>query len=97
MKLRKEVTEFEPIPKGYGLAYHQFYCAKMVIYPIPLNLIVRIGREIHLRLIRGLFKSKMEELLKKSYQKGYKEGKTDGFFKFRFEIENIKNHYGSVI
>ena len=65
MKYRIELRQGEAIPRGYGLAYKQYHSLTFVCYPIPINIIVRVSREIEYWLMRGCFKSKWEEELRK--------------------------------
>lgn len=74
MKLRIELGYLESVPKWYGMAYHLNYKNTFVVCPIPLNVIVRIFRELYYWLVEGCFKSKREESLRQAYKHGEDEG-----------------------
>lgn len=50
MKLRLELAEAEKIPLGYGIAYADIQRDVWVLYPIPVNLIVRFLSQFHDRV-----------------------------------------------
>ncbi len=50
MRLSKLVPEYEIIPPRYGIAYRAVNQCDAICYPIPLNRLVRIVRELWLRL-----------------------------------------------
>jgi len=47
MKLRQERKEEDQIPFGYGIAYADLKRDVWVLYPIPVNLMVRFLSRIH--------------------------------------------------
>lgn len=72
--LRIDVSQEYEAPWGYGLAYWRWDCAKAVCYPLGINWIVWIFREIWLRL-----KSTPRGIEAKSYNVGLEEGFNTGF------------------
>jgi hypothetical protein len=80
--LHKIVNEAEMIPRGYGLAYWEYDRNVAVVYPIPFNLVVRLIREIYIRLVMGICPMKTElmfsEIRHKEYNIGYKQGLEEG-------------------
>ena len=76
--MRIEVNDGVMSPRFYGLAYYDFRCRVSVCYPIPLNVIVRIWRNIARAVKRGLVKDKMSADYNRGYSKGYHEGYLDG-------------------
>lgn len=81
--LIRKVGEGAMIPRGYGLAYWDFYRAEGVYYPIPLNLLARLWVRVHYHLMHGFFPNKFEAMLIQEYRKGqrkaYELGKKVGF------------------
>lgn len=70
MKILIELNEGEVIPKGYGLAYHNMSKPSYVVSPIPLNIVIRLYKEIEWKFIKGLWKSKRDKELYQAYLKG---------------------------
>jgi len=68
--MRKELRRMDSIPKWYGVAYLNDYCMTAICYPIPLNLIVRLWKDIIWSLKIGCFKSQREEALIKAHNSG---------------------------
>ena len=67
------IYKAKPIPKCYGIAYRDFAGCRIVCYPVPLNLIVRLAREIWQRLaIPGLSRQEDQEI--RAYNKGIADG-----------------------
>ena len=73
-----KLAEGQRLPHGYGLAYRDYSRDCGVFYPIPLNFLVRIAREIYFILARGVIASRFEKLLKEAEMKGYRWGRVDG-------------------
>ena len=48
--MRKTIKNIKGIPRLYGLAYYDALSNKIVCYPIPLNIIIRIVMSLWLRL-----------------------------------------------
>jgi hypothetical protein len=61
------------IPRGYGFAYYQYGQAKVVFYPIPLNLLINLHRKIMDHII-GPSPPKLNRLLHRTYMKGRIDG-----------------------
>ena len=72
---QKRISEGEIIPRWYGLAYREDFDSYSVFYPIPINIIIRICREIYYWIVYGIFKSKWERKLRTAYMEGYKKGR----------------------
>ncbi len=78
MSIIKILKIGDAAPKGYGFAYNMFHSKETVVAPIPLNIVMRVIREVYLWLMIGCFKSKFEGLSDAIRQKGYVEGFTAG-------------------
>jgi len=73
----KEVDYGVMSPRFYGLAYNDPCRRVSVCYPIPLNVIVRIWRNVVWAFKRGLVKDEMSEDWYRGYGKGYWDGSED--------------------
>ena len=73
-----ELATGQKLPPGYGLAYRDYLRDCAVFYPVPLNVLVRIAREIYFILARGVIKSRFERLVKEAEMKGYQQGYREG-------------------
>jgi len=70
-KLLKE--EMDIIPRGWGLAYWLADVRVGVYLPIPLNVIVRVLRELWFLFIRGVFPSYIGNKCMKAWMAGCTE------------------------
>jgi hypothetical protein len=77
--MKRVVGEAEKVPFGYGLAYWDWARRVEVVYPIPINLIVRLARSFYFALMKGLFKSRYEQEIQRAYHTGYSEGYSRGY------------------
>ena len=76
--MRIEVNDGVMSPRFYGLAYYDSCCRLAVCYPIPLNVLVRMWRNIVWAFKRGLVKDKISVDYNIGYSKGFHEGYLDG-------------------
>ena len=53
MKLRIFVSEYEAMPKGYGIAYREIHRAGVIAYPLPINLIVMGCHHLWVWMVSG--------------------------------------------
>lgn len=53
MMWRLVLREMEPMPAGYGIAYVEPNCERIVVCPIPLNWLVALWWRVSLWLKRG--------------------------------------------
>lgn len=73
---RVEIGEGEVFPEWYyGLAYRDFVKHTAVLYPIPLNWIVRWGRNLLHFLAVPQFEDYVEEEKLEAYDVGYEDGR----------------------
>lgn len=49
--LRRDIPEYNRIPDGWGVAWHDFARATAVCYPIGLNLVARVLYHLYWRLV----------------------------------------------
>ncbi len=87
MKLRREVMCGYKAHWAWGLAYWRVTHDVAVLYPIPLNVIIRIARWVYFKLMHGLVNDPFEDVMAerisserhKAYKLGYEEGKSEGY------------------
>jgi hypothetical protein len=79
---RKAIMEGEKIPTFYGVAYRDFAMMQAVCYPIPLNWVVRWGRELYFRLSNPETNG-LEDAIHKAYGRGFDNGVASA----RYDIE----------
>ncbi len=72
---RREIEEGGLIPKGYGVAWRVNYGMKVICYPIPINLLIRLGLDIYYTLMHGLWRSRWEGEIIKFKTQAYHEFK----------------------
>jgi hypothetical protein len=70
--MKKIISEFELIPKWYGVAYRDYSSLKTILYPIPINLIISAVRSIYFRLINT--RSLIDRYVMYVYEKGFDKG-----------------------
>jgi len=76
LKLRKPIYELEEgglLPRGFGIAYYEYYSNHVICYPIPLNLFINWGRKLYYKII-GPSIPDIEKRLHRAYTKGVKAG-----------------------
>lgn len=83
--LRIDVSESCESPKFYGLAYWDFMRRYAVCYPIPLNWVVWIGRELWFRI-----KSTPMGIEEKSYKLGIEKGRKLAEDNFYYSLTRLK-------
>jgi hypothetical protein len=71
-KLIKTVREGECLPPWYGVVYIEWYRNQRVCLPVPLNVIVRMGRSIWLFLVYG------SDEVRVNPRDAYHQGRVDG-------------------
>ena len=75
---RKEVTPYQLLPVGYGIAYWYEHKQIAVCYPIPINIIVVFFRNLWFKIASAGSHDKISMLYRKQIQeaflKGYKLG-----------------------
>ncbi len=75
--LRIDVDLNYVLPFGYGYCYYDFQTNKDICYPLFINWIVWLFREIYFRLARP-FDSKIDKEIQNSYNKGWLNGYENG-------------------
>ncbi len=81
--LRVDVdAQYKP-PKGYGIAYYRYDCYKVVCYPLGINWIVWLFREIYFRILYA-----PKGIEHKSYNIGYNDGLKVGIQVGKINKEN---------
>ncbi len=75
--LRIDVDLNYVLPFGYGYCYYDFQTNKNVCYPLIINWIVWLFREIYFKVARP-FNSKINQEIQNSYSSGYLKGFEDG-------------------
>lgn len=75
--LKKYVSQGETLPRFYGVAWRDYARLQAVCYPIPLNWLVFILREIYF-LIAYLPKAPREKFESRVFSAGFEEGRKIG-------------------
>lgn len=82
MKIRAtKIIAGEKMPFGYGIAWHEYAEAAIVVYPMPFNFVARWVRSAYLHLMNQGAEYSKHYLA--GYEKGYEEGKQHGIRKGR--------------
>ena len=68
----------EMLPRGYGVAYRRFDVDDRVCYPIPLNVVVFLAREVYYWVAFIVRYSVIDRLLTRMEKLGYQRGCSDG-------------------
>lgn len=74
MSIKKIIKEGDNLPIGYGAAYISPNSFRVILYPIPLNILVSLWRKLLVKLQQGLIESAEFKGYYEGYQKGKKEG-----------------------
>ena len=78
MAIRKALRDRdEVIPWYFGRTYYDFEEDVTIAHIIPLNIIIKLWREVLFSLRKGLFKSNFEILIRKVFSQGYQKGVND--------------------
>lgn len=72
--MRREVAEYDRIPRGYGVAYRELSRLVAVCYPVPLNWVVRWARAFWWRLAIPRKAMRLEQLTSRARFAGYQAG-----------------------
>lgn len=72
------VYEEQRFPQGYGLAWRDELRRCSVCYPIPINLMVRLAREIRYWTMKPKT-AEWEYELERAYRQGRQDGKSAGW------------------
>lgn len=73
MRIKIFVEQHEVIPRFYGYAWQEYILGRIVVMPVPLNILVRWFIEIRWWVINPT-PNKREEALRKEYHRGYADG-----------------------
>jgi hypothetical protein len=76
----------EMLPRGYGVAYRRFDRDERVCYPIPLNILVWLAREVYFILAFPVRFSIVERRLTKMMERAYSQGIADGLLELHKAI-----------
>lgn len=63
--MKKILSQGEIVPKGYGLAYPLLDRRQYVIYPFPLNHVVRLLRDIWIKVRHSQIRQIERDIIKK--------------------------------
>lgn len=64
----------EMFPRGYGLVYQDAMRDRYIGAPLVLNVIFRAGVHVYWALLRGVFRSRWEQVLKDARWAGFQAG-----------------------
>jgi hypothetical protein len=87
LMLQRVIMGGERVPRGYGIAYRDFLMDAVVCYPVPLNWLVRWGRDLARRL-KVPTATKWEGMLVAAYQKGFERGREDAVTSMLSDLAN---------
>ena len=65
-----------PLPKWWGFAYRKFHVRYTVLYPIPINLVVRYSLKLYWLVYSWVSMGGWEDKLEDAYWQGFNEGNT---------------------
>jgi len=68
----------EMLPRGYGVAYRRFDVDDRVCYPIPLNVVVFLAREVYFIVAFPVRFSVIDRLISWAWDKGFQHGFAEG-------------------
>ena len=96
--MKREVAEGERLPWGYGVSYPLVTKPAWVIYPVPLNLLVRWARSFYFMLACSTRMTMELQAYRLGYSNGYnagiregrKQGKKDAVDFIREVVKGVK-------
>jgi hypothetical protein len=59
------------LPRGWGRAYYDFYRDRMLIMPVPFNLIVGLARKLWFNSVAGV----KPDVITRAYKTGFAAGR----------------------
>lgn len=71
--MKRYVEEGEVLPKGYGIAYYEGMNQRYVAYPVPINHLVRVARDLWYWLVKYR-PSKIDKILAEEFNRGHSVG-----------------------
>ena len=95
MKIRLEVNEGEIMPNGFGMAYPNTTRLTYVLYPIPINWLMRFLKMVY-DFMRQSFLTRDEKRILNAYRKGYNEGYEYGYKQFEKSLNNIEQKLNEI-
>jgi hypothetical protein len=90
ISIKKYICEGELIPPGYGVALRDYQCRVTVLYPVPINWIVRYADLLWWKLVVPPNSAK-DTLYQKAYQEAWEAGFKSGVAVGRQALENEIN------
>jgi len=72
----KHIPYDEPIPTGYGIAYHHPHMCVAVVAPVPLNLVVSVWMRFKWFAMRNPF-APTQKICVKCFKNGYARGRAN--------------------
>lgn len=77
--MARDLAEGERIPRGYGLAYHDWERDILIVYPLPFNLLAALMRRLYYRLVYGMRPLKFEAAIRRARQAAWNRGYDTGY------------------
>lgn len=71
----KAIHRGEMIPRFYGVAYHDYPRRVAICYPIPLNWLIRWGRDLYFFLSNAARDDQISQAYKAGFNDGVERGK----------------------
>jgi len=71
----RALREGARIPKGYGLTYYDACRKESVCHPVPLNVLIRLTRNVKYWLIRRAVRDYQSDAEIRAYQRGTSEAR----------------------
>ena len=75
----KKINSMQPIPKFYGVVFHEISKSQVVLALIPFNLLFSFFVKSYLVLKKGFGNIGFENGFNEGHQEGYKEGFHDAY------------------
>lgn len=82
--MRRELTPFDALPRGYGYSYYLWNRDIAVAYPVPINRVVRWARQLWLCLsvpAKTAEEHSISELMAAEYKRGLMRGEASEAYK----------------
>lgn len=70
IQIRRDIAEYDRVPRGYGTTYVDSVSGLSVCYPIPIHFLLLVMRWAWFKTLNVLFYSAEEQRLAERFEKG---------------------------